>query len=375
MRNGSTYKVLSTSDLETRQQAFLDDIKARAQKVACDYQQGDHESLIEPLSQYLLSAARIRVSPKAEELKRLVEKGVKYINKQTAVNEKKAKKDPWSWFLRRSLTKAFNARVEPPLVQNFFEAGDRIYIEVDSQALFGRTYEVVKNALDKNGYDIEDYVEGYAKSRADQQRYKIGKILQKSSEETALKYFQLDSARCTKPLFIVLSRNPKDIESVSTGRAWASCLNAKGLYRDKVPSLLESGALVAYLLHENDVEINDPLARVILKPYDCRESMKQRFAYERESGHTLEAYFNYRALLRTGVEEMDESSVIYLADEIHGLAPKQFQQIVQDFANEFLNSPVEGEYAHPGKVYRGALPQVIGVNKKGVMGLPAKLMK
>lgn len=76
-------------------------------------------------------------------------------------------------------------------------------------------------------------------------------------------------------LIVVISRHPYDIIGMSSDRAWKSCMElpdtnpfcpAGGIYHDKLEYDVKEGTLVAYLIYENDKNINNPVARIAIKP-------------------------------------------------------------------------------------------------------------
>lgn len=92
---------------------------------------------------------------------------------------------------------------------------------------------------------------------------------------------------------IVISRDPYDIAGMSTDRKWTSCMElptefgAKtlrrrngergGSYRFYIINDLTEGSLIAYLINEKDKDIEDPVARVLIKPFINRLDNNQIF--------------------------------------------------------------------------------------------------
>ena len=55
---------------------------------------------------------------------------------------------------------------------------------------------------------------------------------------------------------------------MSTDRGWTSCMNLNtGRCREYVPMSIAGGVLIAYLCQKDDTNINNPLGRVLIKPY------------------------------------------------------------------------------------------------------------
>jgi hypothetical protein len=79
----------------------------------------------------------------------------------------------------------------------------------------------------------------------------------------------------SKNLMVAISRNPEDVAGASTGRGWRSCLtmsdpetNDRGgdyqHYNKK--HITQAGTHVAYLIHPDDKDIENPIARISLDP-------------------------------------------------------------------------------------------------------------
>ncbi len=85
------------------------------------------------------------------------------------------------------------------------------------------------------------------------------------SRQSAKKMEKLDD---NKNLLVVISQNPFDIAGMSTEKDWTSCMTlGSGSQYTSVFDEIEDGGLIAYLIKEDDKEINNPLARVLVKRY------------------------------------------------------------------------------------------------------------
>lgn len=81
----------------------------------------------------------------------------------------------------------------------------------------------------------------------------------------------LDSKNNNKEMQIVISRNPCDIGSMSTGTWWKSCMNLyTGGYNQYTRKDVEHGTLIAYLILKGDKNIENPIGRVLIKPYKSK---------------------------------------------------------------------------------------------------------
>jgi hypothetical protein len=74
-------------------------------------------------------------------------------------------------------------------------------------------------------------------------------------------------------LSVVICRHPYDIIGMSTGRGWSTCidLNDKkynGNHLHGLRNKMISGCLVAYLIRDDDRNINNPVSRIAINSYN-----------------------------------------------------------------------------------------------------------
>jgi len=202
------------------------------------------------------------------------------------------------------------------LRNDVFKDKHRIYIpvEVPEDAIKNNPIakEIKKYIENRLGSPIDakdfDYMKGLVKK--DKQVYKIGRLLTDNSD--ILSEFSEDPLRGNNKLLIVISRHPYDIAAMSTDRKWPSCMNIRGDGSQKkyVKCDVEEGTLIAYLISAKDTDIENPLARVLLKPYKHKK--------------------------------LDDT--IYHVSKIYGLKNEYFKQTVEKWADENLNSPARGYF-------------------------------
>jgi hypothetical protein len=128
--------------------------------------------------------------------------------------------------------------------------------------------EIIKTLQDNN-FKVKDYIKGIVTDKYDRE-LKIGKILQKINPEL-LQKFNNDinrEASKDKNQLVVISKSPYDVGGASTDRGWNSCMN---LYTGKnsmyINCDIKQGTIVAYLIDANDLNINNPQARIFIKPF------------------------------------------------------------------------------------------------------------
>ncbi len=156
------------------------------------------------------------------------------------------------------------------ILTELFGGKNRIYIpfeyKVNNDDITINTF--ISMFFEDNGYTITDYLEGYCEK--DGRTFRIGKVLNKLNRLDLLKVFNEDPNRTiqNKDFLICISKHPYDIAGMSTNRGWTSCMNlengtqSKYLYKD-----INSGTIIAYLIEENDKNINRPYGRINIKPY------------------------------------------------------------------------------------------------------------
>jgi hypothetical protein len=148
----------------------------------------------------------------------------------------------------------------------------RIYIPLGDNKPVVQTDapKVVVDELQQQGYEVENYIAGIARKSGTNRSVRIGRLLK---SEEAKKTFETDPKRkagkvANNELIAVISRHPYDVVGMSFDRGWTSCMNLEtGSNRLYLEEDVKHGTLVAYLIRNNDKNINAPIARVLLKPY------------------------------------------------------------------------------------------------------------
>ena len=182
----------------------------------------------------------------------------------------------------------------------------RIYIplsEVQEEDIKSTKY--LRDYLESRGYQIIDLKKGYAKQNNKQNIFKIGKLLDtllykdlklldielQDNKISLLKYnkeklnmnrdhtsmktkFENLNSRVSGVLYVVISSNIHDLASMSTGRGWSSCMNLDGgEKKDDVYCEVERGGFVAYVIKDNDREIQQPIARLHIRRFDSKKGL------------------------------------------------------------------------------------------------------
>jgi len=150
----------------------------------------------------------------------------------------------------------------------------RKYLPLDSDTngvKFDNTlHSKIEKILSENGYEIEDYVSNLCKKTGTDKNFtKITKILQKFDQNLLIE-FQNDLIKIgeNSGYMVVISRHPVDIAGMTTGRNWKGCMDIKkGEFKQFVQVDIKLGTIIAYLIKTDDTNIQNPLSRLLLKPY------------------------------------------------------------------------------------------------------------
>jgi len=179
-------------------------------------------------------------------------------------------------------TENFTSRVMDMLELTLYNNSDLF------KELFGKTYKI------ENG---KDYLDGLATDSRGQ-KVGIGKLFNMTAEklkkrggddpehlvqrfEYNRRYFQEDEERNSaisgknKKRYIVISKANYDIAGMTTGRSWNSCMSlTSGNGQKYVHCDIKEGSLIAYLVNEDDTNIQRPVARLLIKPFISTSNYK-----------------------------------------------------------------------------------------------------
>lgn len=194
-----------------------------------------------------------------------------------------------------STARKYRAIWDPNTWAEMFDGKYRIYLELNSSRETDiRPLQEVEMWLKQAGYQIINYRDGLCKKIGDKddRLFKIGKVLVQIKKEhpaddwskhklspylvrpdIAIKNFQKDPRRDAakqKDMMVVISRHPYDMAGMSTDRGWTSCMS---LYPEleihrTVANDIKAGSIIAYVIKKSDPNIEKPIARVIIRPYD-----------------------------------------------------------------------------------------------------------
>jgi len=206
---------------------------------------------------------------------------------------------------------------------------NRVYIPFDasksSENSESNELEVdtdVENALKDHGYKIIDYRGGYCEDgygrkmrigkvlprllsedlRELELRYERGEIYNLEREQESVRnyyqgvmdVFQNSSLRRSKgeiQYYVVISQDVHDVAKMSTGRDWTSCMElGEGSNYSNVFCDVAEGTLIAYLIYANDLEIRNPLARLLIRRFVNTEGASIAIPEETVYGNDLAGF-------------------------------------------------------------------------------------
>jgi hypothetical protein len=183
-------------------------------------------------------------------------------------------------------------------LSDWFDNKYRIYLPLDLDVnkikyntLINKN--VIQTLSDK-GYEIESYVGNLCKKiDTDKNFTKITKILQKNNPNLLVDYQnELIKIGTFTDYMVVISRHPVDIAGMTTGRNWKSCMDIKkGEFKKYVAVDVKSGTIIAYLIKNDDKNIQNPISRILIKPYVQSEDKNKSWLIPERIFGTPNQYF------------------------------------------------------------------------------------
>jgi hypothetical protein len=161
----------------------------------------------------------------------------------------------------------------------WFDGKWRIYLDIVSAP--SDIQLQVEEVLDTNGYIVVDYFNNTAKKKGENRTYKLGRLLQRFDKTLNSLYANDKDVTQDDNMKVVISRHPYDVLGMSTDRRWNSCMNFTMKYGDFATAIfadVKIGTLVAYVINKEDTNINDPINRLLIKPYHNSDKTKTLLA-------------------------------------------------------------------------------------------------
>jgi len=166
--------------------------------------------------------------------------------------------------------------------EHVMKGEDTIYLPLKSKEDHtGVIPSDIHSHLENHGFTIpsfHEYRAGYAVDKHGRMT-SIGKALGRTKAAPELKQkFDNDPSRQTRSesLSVAITHNPHHVAGMSTDRGWTSCMHMyDGCNTNYLEKDIQHGTHTAYLIHKDDKNIENPIARLNLKPHN------------NETGHTI----------------------------------------------------------------------------------------
>ena len=250
------------------------------------------------------------------------------------------------------------AQRNPRPFKDWFTEGDRIYLPFSADYKQpGLEDERIVQYLRSNECSVSyvDYQNGYCTYQ--NRKFRIGKFLEKMKydndnkikqrfkddldlqkeelDESKIVFDEMLSDFASSPYRklknqtdkrIVISQDPHDIAKMSTGRNWKSCMNLdRGSGKqDDVFCEVEEGGLIAYLIDQDDEEVENPYARILIRRFENKNGI----------------------------------SIAVPEKSVYGSAPNSFYDQVKDWLEDKQKSLPKDEYQIRGMEYRDTLSSI-----------------
>jgi hypothetical protein len=131
---------------------------------------------------------------------------------------------------------------------------------------------------------------------------------------------------------VIISRAPYDNLGMSTGRKWDSCVSLiDGNRKQYVPVHIKNGGLVAYLVHKNDKNIDNPVSRARITRFE---------RWDNENKISIK-----------------DNYLLYSGFEVYGFSSEKFHNFIRNWCQENSKHDIDGlycvapdeQYAHQAK--------------------------
>ena len=188
-----------------------------------------------------------------------------------------------------------------------------------------------------NGSRTWDDVTSQVKQEA---KEKINALLKLYDESPEVK---LARENKTITFYIVFSKHAYDVAGMSTNRGWSSCMNLyQGPNAQYIQHDVEDGTMVAYLVKNDDLNIERPVARVAIKPF---------------------------------VNTNDESNVFYEPeDRVYGTPPLTFLEVLTKIIND-AQPGKSGRFKMVDTLYCDSKREVVKYGTANIEQLVANIIK
>ncbi|TNE28978.1 MAG: hypothetical protein EP349_07210 [Alphaproteobacteria bacterium] len=313
--------------------------------------EGSDDALRKAATDYCIALVRTRQKMNQKTLKAAFEEGPEALQQKTKsllseldelaqelesqLESKRGSSEPdMSWFNAEEKKRAARQKTAvsegKAQLDELFEGGERLYFKLSDYSS-SPLLPYVREHVEAKGYTIKDYAAGYAEDNR-KNTVKIGKILK--DNPTLLKTYTEDPYRTADNLMVVLTRSYEDLARASFARGWQSCRSGSYSAVSNAISEINIGVVAAYLISDKDPDINNPLGRVNLKPYDSDPQQSE--------GAT--GWFQ-KLIAKKQEAGDDKTDTIYMTFNPIGLHHPGFVDAVNRFAEEHFNRGKVGKFS------------------------------
>ncbi|MFW6046546.1 MAG: hypothetical protein ACOCP4_02005 [Candidatus Woesearchaeota archaeon] len=157
---------------------------------------------------------------------------------------------------------------------NIFNGKDRVYFDFTPECKNIWMPEDMRSWLENNNLTPIDYRNMSFLYGSRNIYYNIRCFANKIQDQDLLSMFNENYSPINN-FKIVISRHPIDIIYMSTYRRWTSCTAIfNGKMWDCIFGELEDVSLISYIIYDYDINILDPISRIMIKPYYNKEKNK-----------------------------------------------------------------------------------------------------
>jgi hypothetical protein len=183
------------------------------------------------------------------------------------------------------ILQVFNNLKSLPNSRQIDKRGWRIAFPFDEDS----TESEIDLILKRHNFRIKDYKNNLAIDIKNNQEIKLTKALnivskkEPGAKDLIDRYVDIKSKNATNKdenLMIVFSSAKYDLTGMSTGREWRSCMNLiDGQNKSYIGTDIKEGTIICYLTTTSDINLNNPLGRVLIKPHLNMKNPKDVILY------------------------------------------------------------------------------------------------
>ena len=216
-----------------------------------------------------------------------------------------------------------------------------------------KTPEDILDVVDKAGYYVNDYRDGYVYKKDDKLKskpVKLIKVLSKELKNDADKFNMLKkkfderlstSRKANIECLICITHNPYDVAGMSTDRNWRSCMELEvGAYCKTPLKQVQYGGMCAYLIKKDDKDIKEPIARIAIKRLTARDTRnafifvsEQRIYGDVQFAEELDFNNQINQILEQSNKQTMKSAMLFKRKDGNSYSDSRIEDIIK-FSND-----------------------------------------